>query len=401
MREKVKFLSGLISVLAIVALIAGCAGPSSTPSASSPTASTSASPSASPTQAKEIVIGVVAPLTGEAATFGKSTQQGAQLAADEWNAKGGLLGAKIRLVVSDDKGDPTEAAAAFTREIEQDKVVAIVGTVMSKCSLAGAPICQAHKIPMISPTSTNPRVTEVGDYIFRACFIDPFQGTVGAKFAYDNLGVRKAACIFDVGNDYTKGLSEYFRDKFKELGGEIVGFEAHPTGTTDFNAQLTKIISAGPELIYISDYYNDAGLIMKQARALGFKGYFLGGDGWDSPDLVKIGGDAVEGGFFTNHFSKDDPRPEVQNLVKAYTAKFGEPPDALAALAYDAANLMFDAIQRAGSTDGTAIRDALKTTNFKAVSGQITFDQNRNPVKAAVIIEMKNGQQVYKATVQP
>lgn len=395
MREKVKFLSALISVLAIIVMVTGCAGPS-TPSASptTPTATT-------PPPSKEIVIGVVAPLTGEAATFGKSTKQGAELAQEEWNAKGGLLGAQIKLVVADDKGDPTEAAAAYTRLIEQDKVIAIVGTVMSKCSLAGAPICQAKKIPMISPTSTNPKVTEVGDFIFRACFIDPFQGTVGAKFAYDNLGVRKAACIFDVGNDYTKGLSEYFRDKFKELGGEIVGFEAHPTGTTDFNAQLTKIISAGPELIYISDYYNDAGLIMKQARALGFKGYFLGGDGWDSPDLVKIGGDAVEGGFFTNHFSKDDPRPEVQNLVKAYTAKFGEPPDALAALAYDAANLLFDAINRAGSTDGPAVRDAMKAANFKAVSGQITFDENRNPVKAAVIIEMKNGQQVYKATVQP
>lgn len=350
---------------------------------------------------EEIKIGGVGPVSGEAATFGVSTREGDELAVEEWNAKGGVLGKKIRLIFEDDKGDPAEAATVYTKLIDQDKVVAIVGTVMSKCSLAGAPIAQAKGVPMISPTSTNPKVTEVGDYIFRACFIDPFQGTVGANFAYNDLGVRKAGAIFDIGNDYTKGLAEFFRDQFLKLGGEIVGFESHPTGATDFKAQLTNIIKAGAELIYISDYYNDAGLIMKQARELGFKGYFLGGDGWDSPKLFEIGGDAVEGGFFTNHFSKDDQRPEVQEFVKKYKEKFGHDPDALAALAYDAMNIMLTAIQNAGSTDGAKIKDALKNIKFNAVSGVITFDENRNPIKSAVIIEIKNGQQVYRTTVNP
>ncbi|MCR4421195.1 MAG: ABC transporter substrate-binding protein [Spirochaetales bacterium] len=352
-------------------------------------------------EATEIVIGGVGPVSGEAATFGQSTKEGCELAVEEWNAAGGLLGKNIKLIYQDDKGDPTEAATVWTKLITQDKVVAIVGTVMSKCSLAGAPISQQYKVPMISPTSTNPKVTEVGDYIFRACFIDPFQGTVGAKFAYENLKARKAACIFDVGNDYTKGLAEFFRDKFTELGGTIVAFEAHPTGTTDFKAQLTKIIAAKPDVIYISDYYNDVGLIAKQARELGFNGPLVGGDGWDSPDLVKIGGTAVENGYFTNHFSKDDPRPIVQEFVKKYQAKFGKVPDALAALAYDAMQIMLDAIKRAGSTDPEKIKKALAETNINVVSGLITFDKNRNPIKSAVIIAIKNGQQVYQATVNP
>lgn len=352
-------------------------------------------------EAKEIVIGGVGPVSGEAATFGQSTKEGCELAVEEWNAAGGLLGKKIKLIYQDDKGDPTEAATVWTKLITQDKVVAIVGTVMSKCSLAGAPISQQYKVPMISPTSTNPKVTEVGDYIFRACFIDPFQGTVGAKFAYENLKARKAACIFDVGNDYTKGLAEFFRDKFTQLGGTIVAFEAHPTGTTDFKAQLTKILAAKPDVIYISDYYNDVALIAKQARELGYNGPLVGGDGWDSPDLVKIGGTAVENGYFTNHFSKDDPRPIVQEFVKKYQAKFGKVPDALAALAYDAMVIMLDAIKRAGSTDPEKIKKALTETNINVVSGLITFDKNRNPVKSAVIIAIKNGQQVYQATVNP
>jgi len=388
-------------VLLIFALITGlvffgvsCGGGTTT------TTPTTQPPTTQP-PAKDIIIGVVASLTGDSATFGKSTQEGAELAVAEWNAKGGINGSQIVLKMADDKSDPTEGAAGITRLIEQEKIVGEIGTVQSKVSLAIAPILQAKKIPMISPTSTNEKVTLVGDFIFRACFIDNFQGVVGAAFAYDNLKLTKAACLFDVGNDYTKGLAENFRDAFIKLGGEIVGFEAHPTGATDFNAQLTKIIAAGPELLYLSDYYNDVGLICKQARALGYTGFFLGSDGWDSPVLVEVGGDAVEGGFFTNHFSKDDTRPEVQAFVKDYTAKFGAPPDALAALAYDAANLMFDAINRAKSTDGTAIRDALKVANFKAVSGTIKFDANRNPIKAAVIIENKGGQQTYKATVQP
>ena len=375
---KKKFITVLLTVLSVSLILAGCSQ-----------------------KTTEIKIGGVGPVSGEAATFGQSTKEGYELAVEEWNKAGGLLGNQIKLIFQDDKGDPTEAATVWTKLISQDKVAAIVGTFMSKCSLAGAPISQANKVPMISPTSTNPKVTEVGEYIFRACFIDPFQGAVGAKFAYENLNARTAACIFDVGNDYTKGLSEFFRDKFIELGGKIVAFEAHATGATDFKAQLTKIIAAKPDVIYISDYYNDVALIAKQARELGYTGPLVGGDGWDSPDLVKIGGKAVENGYFTNHFSKDDPSPQVQEFVKKYEAKFGKTPDALAALAYDAMVIMLDAIKRAGSTDPEKIRAALAATNIQVVSGMISFDKNRNPIKSAVIIAIKDGQQVYQTTVNP
>ncbi|HOK18310.1 MAG TPA: ABC transporter substrate-binding protein [Caldisericia bacterium] len=348
-----------------------------------------------------IKIGGVGPVSGEASTFGISTRNGEKLAVEEWNAKGGVLGKKIELIFEDDKGEAAEAATVWTELIDQEKVVAIVGSVMSKCSLAGAPIAQAKGVPVVSSGSTNPRVTECGDYIFRVCFIDSFQGKVGANFAFNDLGVRKVGAIFDIGNDYTKGLAEFFRDQFINLGGEVVGFESHPTGATDFKAQLTNLIKSGAELIYIPDYYSDAALIMKQARELGFKGYFLGSDGWDSPDLVKIGGDAVEGGFFTNHFSKDEQRPEVQEFVKKYKEKFGQDPDALASLAYDAMNITLTAIQNAGSTDGAKIKEALKNMEFNGVTGFITFDENRNPIKSVVILEIKNGQQTYRATVNP
>jgi len=350
---------------------------------------------------KEIVIGGVGPVTGEAATFGVSTKNAYEMAIAEWNAKGGLFGKQIKLAFADDKGDPTEGATVYTKLIQQDKAVAIVGTVMSKVSLAGAPICQSNGIPMISPTSTNPKVTEVGDFIFRACFIDPFQGTVGAQFAFTDLKAKKAAALFDSGNDYNKGLAEFFKAKFEGLGGQVVAFEGYATGTTDFKAQLTKMLAAKPEVLYLSNYYNDVALQAKQARELGFKGPLVGGDGWDSPDLVKIGGTAVENGFFTNHYSKDDTRPIVQDFVQKYTAKYGAAPDALAALGYDAMTIMLDGIKRAGKTDGKAIRDALKATDLGVVSGQVKFDANRNPIKSAVIIEIKGGQQVYKTTVNP
>jgi branched-chain amino acid transport system substrate-binding protein len=241
----------------------------------------------------------------------------------------------------------------------------------------------------------------VGNYVFRACFIDPFQGTVGAKFAFDDLKAKKAACLFDVGNDYTKGLSEFFKAKFTALGGEVVGFEGHATGTSDFKAQLTKVLASKPDVLYISDYYSDVAIMAKQARELGFKGPMIGGDGWDSPKLVEIAGPAVEGCFFTNHYAKEDKAPIVQEFVKKYTDKFHVAPDALAALGYDGANIMLDAVNRAGSTDGAAIQSALAKTDLRVVTGQVKFDGERNPVKSAVIIEIKGGQQVYKTTVAP
>ena len=346
-------------------------------------------------------LGGVAPVTGEAATFGLASHNGMDLAVGEWNAKGGVLGKQIKLSFADDKGDPAEGATVFTKLIEQDKVSAIVGTVMSKVSLAGAPICQNAKVPMISPTSTNPKVTQVGDYIFRACFIDPFQGTVGAKFAIEDLKSKKAACLFDVGNDYTKGLAEFFKAKYTAMGGELTGFEGHATGTTDFKAQLTKILATKPDVLYVSDYYNDVALIAKQARELGFKGPLIGGDGWDSPKLTEVGGPALEGCFFTNHYAADDTRPIIQEFVKKYKDKYNASPDALACLAYDATYLILDAVKRAGKADGPAIKDALKATDMAVVSGQVKFDGDRNPVKSAVVIEIKNAKFVYRATVNP
>jgi branched-chain amino acid transport system substrate-binding protein len=349
---------------------------------------------------KEIVIGGVAPVTGEAATFGASTKNGFEMAFAECNAKGGLLGNPIRLAFGDDKGDPAEGATVYTKIIQQDKAVAMLGPVMSKVALAGAPICQASQIPSMATTATNPKVTMVGDYIFRACFIDPFQGTVGAIFAYNDLKTKKAACLFDVGNDYTKGLSDFFKAKYTALGGQVVGFEGHATGATDFKAQLTKILSNKPEVLYVSDYYNDVALIAKQARELGFKGPLLGGDGWDSPKLTEVGGTAVEGCFYTNH-DLDPNRPVVKDFQAKYKAKYGSDPDGLAVLAYDSANLMFDAIKRAGKTDGPAVRDALAATNMDVVSGHIKFDKDRNPVKSVGIFEIKGGKAVYRSGVNP
>ncbi|MFZ2782101.1 MAG: ABC transporter substrate-binding protein, partial [Rectinemataceae bacterium] len=345
-------------------------------------------------KASEIKIGAVSPLTGEAATFGLSTKNGMELAVEEWNAAGGLLGKQIKLIVEDDKGDPAEGAAVFSKLIEQDKVVAIVGGITSRVALAGAPIAQAAKVPMMTPTATNEKVTQIGDYIYRSCFIDPFQGTVAARFAFDDLGVRNAAVIFDLGNDYAKGLSETFSASLQSLGGQIVASEGYASGVTDFRAQLTKIVQSKPDCLYIPAYYNDVGLIAKQVRELGYTGPLVGSDGWDSSELVKIAGDSVDGGYFTNHYSKDDTRPEVQAIVQKYTAKFGAAPDALAVLAYDGMNIMLDAIKRAGKTNNEAIRDALKATDLAAVGGQITFDEFRNPVKSVVIIEMKGGEQV-------
>ena len=349
----------------------------------------------------EIKIGNINPITGEAASYGVSTKNGAALAIKEANDAGGVLGKKIKLIYADDKGDPAEGAVAYTKLIQQDKVIAILGTTTSRSALAGAPICQDAKIPMITPTATNEKVTAVGDYIFRGCFIDSFQGTVAAKYVATDLKAKTAGIIFDVGNDYSRGLEDTFKTTFEAAGGKVVVAEGHPTGAVDFKAQLTKIVQAKPDVLYIPDFYNDVGLIAKQARELGYTGPFVGGDGWDSPELAKIGGDAIEGGIFTNHYSKDDTRPVVQNFVAKYKAAYGTDPDAFAVLAYDSGKILIDAIKRADSTDGAKIRDALAATKLDAVTGTISYDANRNPVKSAVIVQMKGGVQVYRATVNP
>ena len=361
------------------------------------------------TETKERVVnlGGIFPMTGASATFGASSKNAEVMAAEEWNAAGGAMvdGVKttVHVIVEDDQGSPEVGASAAQKLINQDQVIGVIGAVMSKVSLAVAPICQAAGIPEISPTSTNVKVTLVGDYIFRACFIDPFQGTVMAKYAYETLGVKTAAVLYDNGNDYNKGLAENFKAAFEKLGGKVVAYEAFTDEekTVDYKAQLTTIKAAKPEFLYLPNYYGSAALQLKQAREMGLNVPAGGGDGWDSSKFVEIGGAAVEGGVFSNHFSKDDQTPAVQTFVKAYTAKYGEAPDALAALAYEATNLFLDASKKCGSTKGSDIRDAMKNTNYVGISGAYKFDANRDPIKSAVIIKIENGQQKYVATVNP
>lgn len=357
------------------------------------------------TEEPEVIkVGVVTPLTGDVATFGQSTKKAAEMAVEEINGKGGVLGKKIELVIEDDRNDPKETANVVRKLIDQDKVIAIIGSLTSKCSLAGMPIANSKKIPMISNSSTNPKVTQTGPYAFRVCFIDDFQGEVMAKFAYEDLGAKKAAVLYDIGNDYTKGLAEFFIAKFKELGGEVVAVETYQQADNDFNAQLTSIKGKNPDVIFLPDYYQKVSLIAKQARGLGITAQFLGGDGWDSPELVKLGGDAVEGGYFSNHYSQEDPDPKTQEFIKKFEEKYGEKPDALAALAYDAVYFLVEAMEKAGKADPVAIRDALEEVGkagFAGVTGKFTLNENRDPVKAAVVLKVEGGKFKFYKRVEP
>jgi branched-chain amino acid transport system substrate-binding protein len=355
----------------------------------------------------EVVIGHVAPLTGDIKTFGESTKNGFQLAIEEANQAGGVLGRPIRTVIVDDKNDPTEASNAAAKLINQDRVHYIVGSVSSKCSIPLSEIAQSNRVLMITPTSTNPKVTvrEDGtrkDFVFRACFTDPFQGAAAARIAREQFHAQRAAVLYDVGNDYVKGLAEFFRDAFRGAGGEICAYESYAKDDVDFSALLTKLKGEKPDLIFIPDYYNKVGLIAKQARQMGITAQLLGGDGWDSPEMTRIAGDAIEGGVFTNHYSPQDPRPEVQTWVAKYQAKYGGKPDALATLAYDATLLMLEAIRRAGVDDPTKVRDALAAIrDFKSVSGSITFDPQGNPVKSVAVLQYKNGEQTFMTSIAP
>jgi branched-chain amino acid transport system substrate-binding protein len=361
---------------------------------------------ASAAAGERILIGHVASLTGSEATFGDSTDKGIRLAIDEQNAAGGVKGKQLALRTYDDQGRPEEAALAATRLVVQDRVAVILGEVASTRSLAIAPIADANKIPMVTPSSTNPKVTKDGDrvrpYVFRVCFIDPFQGTVMAKFARDPLKLSRVAVLRDVGNDYSVGLADYFLSKFKELGGAIADDQSYKAGDQDFKAQLTAIKAKRPDAIYVPGYYTDVGLIARQARELGIGVPLMGGDGWDSAKLYEIGGRALDGSYFSNHYSHEDPSPRIQEFVRRYKERFGAVPDSLAAQGYDAARVAADAMTRAKDLSGEAIRDAIATTrDYPAVTGVITMDADHNPVKAAVVLEIKNGAAHYVATVQP
>ena len=350
----------------------------------------------------EIRIGEFGSLTGGTATFGTSSHEGTMLALDEINAGGGVLGKKVRVITEDNQSKPEESVTAVLKLIKQNQVSAVVGEVASSRTLAAAPQCQANGIPLLSPASTNPKVTQVGDYIFRACFIDPFQGSTMAKFAVGRLHAKRIAILTDRKNDYSVGLTDFFRDTAVKLGAEIVAEESYSEGDIEFKAQLTEIKATNPDVLYVPGYYTECALIARQARELGLSVPLLGGDGWDSPKTAEIGGSAVEGVYFTNHYSAEDQRPEVQKFIADYKARYGKTPDAMAVLGYDAMKMMADAIRRAGSTDGAKIRDALASTrDFPGVSGRISMDAERNARKAMVIVQIRDGQFRFVESIAP
>jgi branched-chain amino acid transport system substrate-binding protein len=357
---------------------------------------------------KTVKLAILAPLSGPVPTFGVSTRDGALLAIEEWNAKGGVLGAKITSIVEDSQCTPDPALNAAKKVIEQDKVHYIIGEVCSKASIPVSEYANSKKVIQVSPTSTNTAVTvdstgKTKDFIFRACFIDPFQGLVGANFAIQ-MGAKKAFIMLDQANDYVKGLAEAFEKSFTEKGGEIVGKESYTAEDKDFSAILAKVKQTKPDVVYLPDYYNIVNLATKQAKEKGINVPFMGGDGWDSSDLDLK---AAAGGFYTNHYSPDDPRPEVVNFLAAYGAKFKDDqgkekvPDALAALAYDATNILIQAIKDAGADDTSKVKVALEKINFNGVSGTITYDAEHNPVKSATILTVKDGKIQFEAVVAP
>ena len=349
----------------------------------------------------EIPVGEFASLTGGSASFGQSSHKGTQLAIDEINAAGGLLGKKLKLITEDDQSLAGQPATIARKLISQDKIVALLGEVASSKSLEAAPICQQNKVPMISPASTNPKVTEVGDFIFRICFIDPFQGTVMSKFALGK-GYKKVAVLTDVKQDYAVGLAEFFVKHFTANGGAITKEQKYSTGDKDFKGQLTSIKASKPDAIFVPGYYGEVSLIARQAKQLGIKQPLLGGDGWVGDSLLKVAGSALDGSFFSAHFSAEDKTPASQEFVKKFKAKYGAVPDDMAALGYDSAMILADAIKRAGSTDGAKLRDAIAATKeFKAITGTITIDEKRNASKSAVIMTIENAAMKFLETVAP
>jgi len=349
-----------------------------------------------------IVVGYYGDLSGRTSNFGQSTKNGVEMAADEINKAGGIDGRQITILSEDDEGRPEKAATVVTKLIDQDRVVALLGEVASGNSLAAAPKAQAAKVPMISPSSTNPAVTQVGDYIFRVCFIDPFQGDVMAQFAAKTLKAKTAAIMLDFNSPYSRGLTEFFEASFKKLGGQIVDKQSYTQGDRDYKGQLTAIRSKNPDVIYVPGYYGEVGVIAKQAKQLGINVPLLGGDGWDSTQLWDLGGDALNGDYISNHYSVDDPSPAIQKFVADYKARYGNIPDALAALGYDAMKVLGDSIKRAGTTEGPKLRDAIAATkNFSGVTGNITIDENRNAVKPAVVLKLQDRKYIYVETIYP
>ena len=358
---------------------------------------------------KDIKIGVLNEMTGGNATFGTSSANGAKMAIKEANAKGGILGKQIQAVIADNKSEPSEAANAMTKLATQDKVVAVTGTFSSSNAIAASNVAEVSKLPYMAIGATNPKVTvdeksgKVKDYTFRVCFIDPFQGTVGANFVLNTLKLNKAVMLVDSSSDYSKGLADFFKTAFVKGGGSVLAEESYLQKDQDFKTILTKVKALNAEIIYVPGYYEEVGKIVKQARELGITVPIVGGDGWDSPKLVEIGtGEALNNTYFTNHYSADDTNAASQAFVEAYKKEYGQAPDAMAVLSYDGTNILIDAIKRANSVDPEKIREALAATkDYLAITGSTTLNASHDAVKNAVIIEMKDGKQVFKATVKP
>jgi len=351
----------------------------------------------------ELKIGVYLSLTGATDSYGISAKNGFEMALNEVNESGGLLGKTVRFVTIDDSSRSYLAVVAVKNLIEKEKVKAILGEAVSARSLAAAPFCQAAGIPMVTPSSTHPEVTKVGDFIFRTCFIDPFQGEVMASYAYNHLELRSIATVMDLKNEYSMNLGRIFNDKFAELGGKIIKTEFYSEGDKDFSSQVRKIKNSGPQAIFLPGYFSEVALFAIQARKAKITAPILGTDGWASPRLLEAAGKELEGCYFTNHFSAEIGSPAVSKFVDQYKALYNdETPDAIALLAYDAARVLFDAISRAGSSKPELIRDSLASTkDFPGVVGPITINAERNAIKPAVILKIANGKFVYMDAVAP
>ena len=358
----------------------------------------------SKSESDTIAIGGIFPLSGDVAVYGVECKKGIDLAIDEINEAGGVNGKKLVLIGEDDEGKPDKSVNAFKKLTTKDKVKFIIGSLTSGCVQAVTTLAQAGRVIQIAPAATSPAITEAGDYIFRACFIDPFQGTVGGKFATDTLGAKRAAVLYDIQNDYSVGLEENFVKAFEAGGGTVVARESYSTGDKDFNAQLTKIKNAAPDVVYIPDYYGTVALIARQLRMQGITTPIVGGDGWDG--LAGNAGDEVLNGFYSNHYAVDSEVPAVQKFVSSFKTKYNSAPNAFAALGYDSVYMLRDAIAKAGTLDVASVRAALEETNGDYVTGHLTFDALHNPVKSAVMLELvRSGDgkltSVYKTTVNP
>jgi branched-chain amino acid transport system substrate-binding protein len=390
----------LLSVLALA--VVACekkTQPPPAPSTGTPSAEAQAIP---PALSDTILIGEVGSLTGSEATFGISARNGIELAIHEANAAGGVKGKKLGVRVYDSQGKPEEAAQAVTRLIAQDKVAIIIGEAASSVSMAMAEKAQAAGVPQITYTSTAPEVTQKGDYIFRVCFIDPFQGLVMAKFARENLDLKQVAVLTDNKAAYSIGLAKVFVEEFQKMGGTISSSESYSKGDTDFRAQLTAIKQAKPQAVFVPGYYTDVGLIARQARELGLQVPLLGGDGWESEKLFELGGSALNGSYFSNHYALDNPDPLLKEFSEKYQKTYGGLPDSVAALAYDATKLAVDAMKRAPDLSGKALRDAIAATkDFPGVAGKITINEKRDAEKQAVVLKVEDGKTKFIATVKP